>query len=867
MPAQEQADAGAPIILVGGEGWHEGVRGIVASRLARRFERPALVFTIDGEMARGSGRSAQDIDLHALVSRLGSRLERFGGHPAAVGATLTTASLDEFREELGALVAEAAREPRPHVVDAELHLETVSAELAAEIALLEPFGQGNPKPLFASHGVFMHGRRRVGRDGDHLLFDAYDGIATVPAVAFRCPDVEDVADHDAPVDLAYEIEQDEWRGRSRTRLVVRELHRHAEPLESPAATLVEDLFEAAPAILARAEYAGIGDAESFHTKLAGVTFEGRQDAVADLEPGKPLRLERQPGNPHDPNACALFEPDGRHIGFFNRRLAAVLAPLLDDGLDLDVTVTDITGGEEGRSLGVNVLVERRGADALEEDDSSAAVREELAGLDAAALETELIRRFVGDHELREAQARSLAHLSAGRSCLTVMATGRGKSLIFHLHAAREAIAARRASVFAYPLRALVSDQAFHLQEVMGDIGVTCAVVTGETTPSGRDAVFGGLSGGSIDVVLTTPEFLERHVERFAESGRVRFLVIDEAHHIGMSRAGYRPAYARLGHVAQLLGGPSVLAVTATAGDDVASAIQGTLSVDETVLDPSVRTNLRIDDRRGARDKLARIAAVTAGGDKTVVYVNSREKSVRIASELRRKVPGLRHRVAFYNGGVSRSVRHAVERAFREGDLTTVVATSAFGEGVNIPDIRHVVHFHLPFNEIGFNQMSGRAGRDGLPAVIHLLYGLRDSRLNDLILESVAPGRDDLAQLYLVLKDLQSASDDSFEITNAELAGRVAERRPGSKLSEKGVSAALGVFRELEFVDGEGAGAYRRLRLLPPPGEKLDLETSVRYAEGLKEREDFEAFKTWAFEASAAELLDRFNRPILPSRPA
>jgi single-stranded-DNA-specific exonuclease len=207
----------------------------------------------------------------------------------------------------------------------------------------------------------------------------------------------------------------------------------------------------------------------------------------------------------------------------------------------------------------------------------------------------------------------------------------------------------------------------------------------------------------------------------------------------------------------------------------------------------------------------------------------------------------------------------VERALRDGDLTTVVATSAFGEGVNIPDVRHVVLYHLPMGEVEFNQLCGRAGRDGDPSWVHLLFGEKDARLNRLILASAAPQRDDLAALYLVLRDVSRENGGWVEVTNAELAERVRARRPKSTLNDQGVSTGIGVFRELGLLDSEGSGAYRRLTLLPAPAERLDLASSVRYAEGLDEIESFEAFRERALRASADELLHAFNRPILPTR--
>ncbi len=858
---------GARILVLAGEGWHEGVRGIVASRIVSRYGIPALLFCIEDGEAQGSGRSVAGVDLFSAVSTVSDILTRFGGHAAAVGVTLPSDRLDEFTRRVGQALDSVPAEAfvRSVRIDAEVPLDGLSRELACELTHLEPFGFGNPRPLLATCGVFLNGRRPVGKRGEHLRFTAYDGVASVPGIMFRCPDIETLAQTEMAVDIAYELEVDSWHGTERVQMLARDIRVGSAPPDAPAAALVDDLFAHAEEILARGEYAGIGEADAFHTKLAGVTFESRQDVVARLLPDAPLRIERQPENPYDANACALFDSLGAQVGFFNRRLAAALAPLIDAGVDYDVAVTDITGGAAGESLGVNVLVSRH--DAVEDDIAAAreslARRTVLATLKPAELDAAIVAHLIGNRELHVAQRDALDALARAESTLVVMATGRGKSLIFHVHAARIAIASAEASVFVYPLRALVADQAFHLRDAFGALGLSVRVITGESTPSQRDEIFESLAAGAADVLLTTPEFLVHHAARFAESGRLRFVVVDEAHHVGLARAGNRPAYARLGEALEVLGSPTVLAVTATANTQAAGTIQEVLGTTHLVLDPTVRANLRLDDKRGSKDKQGFVAGLAATGDKVIVYVNSRDTTVQLARQLRARIPQLLHAVAFYNGGMTRESRHAVESAFREGSIRVVVATSAFGEGVNIPDVRHVVLYHLPFNGVEFNQMCGRAGRDGAPADIHLLFGDKDAKINTMILESLAPARDDLAALYLVLRDAASGSAEFVEVTNAELADRAKQRRPRSALNDKGVSASIGVFRELGLVASEGSGAYRRLRLLPAPDGKLDLSSSVRYSEGLEEMAEFTDFKSWALEAQPGPLLDHVNRPILP----
>ena len=283
----------------------------------------------------------------------------------------------------------------------------------------------------------------------------------------------------------------------------------------------------------------------------------------------------------------------------------------------------------------------------------------------------------------------------------------------------------------------------------------------------------------------------------------------------------------------------------------------------------MRANLSLRDCRELRDREAALVSLVASGQKCVVYVNSREQSVSLARMLRRSIPELGRQISFYNAGLTREERNAVEDAFRSGELTCIVSTSAFGEGVNLPDIRHVVLYHLPFGAIEFNQMSGRAGRDGAPAQVHLFFGERDARINEHVIAGSAPSRDDLVTLYRTLMTLsrrassEGTGDASFNITNAEIAAYAVQVDPRTSLDEHSVSCGISVFRELGFLETSGHGTARRIRMVADP-PRMDLERSTRYLEGLRSRDAFAEFRDWALRASADEMLARINRPITPA---
>jgi len=453
--------------------------------------------------------------------------------------------------------------------------------------------------------------------------------------------------------------------------------------------------------------------------------------------------------------------------------------------------------------------------------------------------------------------------------LAVMPTGRGKSLTFYVHAACQALLHNTTSLFIYPLRALIADQAFHISESLEAFGIATAVLTGETSPEERQEAFGALARGECDIVLTTPEFLAFHAERLKEAADIGFVVVDEAHHIGLAKAGQRQAYAQIGSTIARLGRPQVLALTATADRDAAEAIKAALSIDCCVYDRTDRTNLEVDDQRNLKDRESYLANLVANGEKTVVYVNSREQSIALARSLRKLLPQMASLIGFYNAGLTRLERKRIEELFRTDALCVLVATSAFGEGVNIPNVRHVVLYHLPFNETEFNQMSGRAGRDGGPATIHLLFSRADAGINEQVLYDMAPGHDCMAQIYRELRRIQKErGQESFALTDPELA-QLASRDRLTAVPVPSAACGVAVFQELGLVETQvryGPGEAQRLIHVRETKTKVELTDSIRYCEGLGEREAFQAFRDWALQSEKALLKDRISKAILPVGP-
>ncbi|HMD02339.1 MAG TPA: helicase-related protein, partial [Candidatus Baltobacteraceae bacterium] len=463
--------------------------------------------------------------------------------------------------------------------------------------------------------------------------------------------------------------------------------------------------------------------------------------------------------------------------------------------------------------------------------------------------------LIGERPLRDSQHAILERLAAGRNTLAILGTGRGKSLCFQLPATERALARSAKTLVFYPLRALANDQYEALSRRLEHFGLRILRANGAIEGDERAALVAALEDGSWDIILSTPEFASYHREAFGRPcNRPELVVVDEAHHLYESR--HRAAYGALGRLVAELEVPQVLALTATANAESFAEICRSLRIDAWVIDPTVRENLRVIDARN-HDKFAYLRNALDGDGKAIVYCTSRQETGKLAERLRRDFGPT---VAFYHAGMPSPERGMVEELFRSGKVRIVVATSAFGEGIDLPDVRDVVIYHLNFDLTDFNQQAGRAGRDGLEARIHLLYGDGDRKINDFIIARNAPSLPLLRELYRGMRGL--ASSDTLRMTYEDIA-----RTLDLDMAEATtVGSAVRIFEEGGLVETGNDDEGRFIRFLAVPG-KVDLTQTTRFAEGEAERESFERFCGLALRADAATLEQIVNRPIYPDRVA
>jgi single-stranded-DNA-specific exonuclease len=224
---QTDPDIGArSVLLVGGESWHRGVIGIVASKLVDGFHRPAIVLSVEGDMAYGSCRSIPRFDMLGALERCAHLLTRFGGHRQAAGLTLEASRIKELRLAINAVADETLgpEDLMPRLlIDGDLTFRGITGGVAAGVASLAPFGAGNPRPVFAARGVeIIDGPRKLKER--HLKMALKQDGRIFRAVAWRAAERHDfLTEHKAALDVAFSLEQNQYNGETYVELTLADL--------------------------------------------------------------------------------------------------------------------------------------------------------------------------------------------------------------------------------------------------------------------------------------------------------------------------------------------------------------------------------------------------------------------------------------------------------------------------------------------------------------------------------------------------------------------------------------------------------------------------------------------------------------------
>ncbi|MBY8848381.1 DNA helicase RecQ [Saccharothrix longispora] len=331
---------------------------------------------------------------------------------------------------------------------------------------------------------------------------------------------------------------------------------------------------------------------------------------------------------------------------------------------------------------------------------------------------EVLRRIFGYESFRGDQQEIVDHVIAGGDALVLMPTGGGKSLCYQI----PAIVREGTGVVISPLIALMQDQV----DALRDLGVRAGFLNSTQFPDERALVEAEFLRGELDMLYLAPERLRtEQTSRLLERGKVSLFAIDEAHCVSQWGHDFRPEYLALSHLHERWPEVPRIALTATATEATHAEIAQRLNLGDAkhFVASFDRPNIqyRIVPKNEPKKQLLELIRTEHDGDAGIVYCLSRNSVEKTAEFLvQNGIPALP-----YHAGLESGVRAKNQARFLREDGLVMVATIAFGMGIDKPDVRFVAHLDLPKSVEGYYQETGRAGRDGLPSTAWLAYGLQD----------------------------------------------------------------------------------------------------------------------------------------------
>ena len=410
-----------------------------------------------------------------------------------------------------------------------------------------------------------------------------------------------------------------------------------------------------------------------------------------------------------------------------------------------------------------------------------------------------LARF-GLQTFRRGQKEVIEHVISGSDCLCVMPTGGGKSLCYQL----PSLVRPGLTIVVSPLIALMKDQVDGLEKR----GMSATLINSSLSIQEQSERLDQVASGRFSMVYVAPERLRN--PRFLEAIRatpIQLLAIDEAHCISEWGHDFRPDYQRLGKFREALGNVQTIALTATATPRVRTDILESLHLKgaRTFITGFARDNLYFGSVfcMSDRDKDKHLHQFLDGRDESgIIYVATRKRCESLVEQLGKE---LKLSVGAYHAGLLPEQRKLIQDKFMAGEIKSIVATNAFGMGIDKSDLRYVIHYNMPGTLEAYYQEAGRAGRDGLLSQCVLLFSPQDRYIQEFFIENANPSKELLQDVYELLL---AREEDPIELTADEIKENL--KRSATAESVNSALQILGRTGVLERLEVAGGLAMFRL---------------------------------------------------------
>lgn len=424
----------------------------------------------------------------------------------------------------------------------------------------------------------------------------------------------------------------------------------------------------------------------------------------------------------------------------------------------------------------------------------------------------------GLENFRPGQREVIESIVDGDDCVCIMPTGGGKSLCYQL----PSIIRSGLTIVVSPLIALMKDQV----DALSARGISAALINSTLSASEQSARLQAVTSGHYQLVYVAPERLRNN--RFLDAIRatpIQLLAVDEAHCISEWGHDFRPDYARIGRFRELLGGVQTVALTATATPKVRQDIVEVLGLRKPkhFMSGFARPNLHFgvvqtnSDRDKEQELIEFLRSEPGSG---IIYSATRKRCEALVELISQNT---KISVGAYHAGLLPDQRRTIQERFMNNQLQIVVATNAFGMGIDKPDLRFVIHFNMPGSLEAYYQEAGRAGRDGKHSQCVMLYAFQDRRIQEFFIDNNYPERSLIQSVY---EFLLARDEDPIELTLEEIRDQL-----GLSVSPEAVGSCLQILSRTKVLDrlemGGGMAMVRVDSELPTLVDLLPREAKVK----------------------------------------